>query len=138
MKRNPPEYTKSSGNVFADLGLPNADELLAKAMLVVQIASVIHARHLTQAQTAELLDTTQPNISALLAGKLDGFSMERLIRFLNALDQDVRIAVSAKHRGHDRGTVWVTDALNSVVDGQEETDAFVHAAAQRTLKKVEC
>ncbi len=85
--------TKGSGNVFRDLGLPDADLLQAKANLVHQIYALIEDRGLTQMQAADVLRVTQPKISALLYGRLDGFSMDRLVRFLNALDQDVKISV---------------------------------------------
>ena len=102
-----PEHIVSSGNVFADLGLPESDDLLAKAALVHQIASIARHRHLTQVETAGLLGTTQPKVSDLFAGKLAGFSMERLIRFLNALDRDVTIVVATKSRGSKRGRLEV-------------------------------
>ena len=107
MTRKEPEHTASSGNVFTDLGVPHSDELLAKAALAHQIASIATHRHLTQAETARLLNTTQPKISELFAGKLAGFSMERLIRFLNALDRDVRIVVSPKPRSRGHATLQV-------------------------------
>jgi len=88
--------TKGSGNVFRDLGLPDADLLQAKADLVHQISALIAERGLTQMQAAHVLRVTQPKISALLHGRLDGFSMDRLVRFLNALDQDVKISVGPK------------------------------------------
>jgi predicted XRE-type DNA-binding protein len=102
-----PEHTVSSGNVFADLGLPDSDELLAKAELAHQIASIAKHRHLTQSETARILGTTQPKVSDLFAGRLGGFSMERLIRFLNALDRDVHIVVTLKPKTSDRATVKV-------------------------------
>ena len=104
-----PEHQASSGNVFADLGLAESDELIAKAALARQIASITAHRHLTQAQAAHLLGTTQPKVSDLVAGKLSGFSMERLIRFLNALDRDVQINVSPKPRSRERAMLSVTD-----------------------------
>jgi predicted XRE-type DNA-binding protein len=107
MSADTPEYTRSSGNVFADLGLPECDELLAKAALANQIASIVSHRHLTQVETARVLGTGQPKVSALLAGKLDGFSIERLIRYLNALDRDVQIVVTPKPRGRDCATLRV-------------------------------
>jgi predicted XRE-type DNA-binding protein len=107
MSTDAPEYTRSSGNVFADLGLPESDELLAKAALANQIASIVGHRHLTQVETARALGTGQPKVSELLAGKLDGFSMERLIRYLNALGRDVQIVVTPKPRSRDRATVRV-------------------------------
>ena len=106
MNRTEPEHARGSGNVFADLELPAADELAAKAALAAQIASIADHRHLTQAQTAGLLGTTQPKISELFAGKLAGLS-ERLIRFLNALDRDVCIVVSRKPRSRERGRLQV-------------------------------
>jgi len=102
-----PEYTSSSGNVFADLGLPESDELLAKAALADQIAGIVGHRRLTQLETARVLGTGQPKVSELLAGKLDGFSIERLIRYLNALDRDVQIVVTPKPRNRDHATVRV-------------------------------
>jgi predicted XRE-type DNA-binding protein len=85
----------SSGNVFADLGLPNPDELLIKAELAHQISELISARQLTQTEAAEILGVDQPKISALMRGKLSGFSTERLFRFLNALGSNVEIRIIA-------------------------------------------
>ncbi len=98
------DVTPSSGNVFADLGLANADELLAKAELVRQIGREIDARGLTQKQAADAMGTTQPKVSDLLRGQSGGFSMDRLIRFLKAFDRDVEIVVKPKprSRGHAR------------------------------------
>jgi predicted XRE-type DNA-binding protein len=84
---------KGSGNVFADLGLPNADELLIKAELAHQISELIEARQLTQIAAAKLLGIDQPKVSALIRGKLSGFSIERLFRFLNALGSNVEIHI---------------------------------------------
>jgi predicted XRE-type DNA-binding protein len=103
----------SSGNVFADLGLPKADELQAKAALASQIASIVGHRHLTQVETARILGTGQPKVSELLAGRLDGFSIERLIRYLNALDRDVQIDVSPKPRSRAHATLKVTGKSRS-------------------------
>jgi len=95
--------TPSSGNVFADLGLPDADDLLAKANLALHIRRTIESRSLTQAQAARVLGIDQPKVSSIINGRLDGFSTERLMRFLNDLGCDVQISVSAPHpeaRGH--------------------------------------
>lgn len=91
----------SSGNVFADLGLPNPEEELAKAKIVRRISQAIRERGLTQAHAAEILEIDQPKASALLRGKFGGYSMDRLFRFLNALDQDVDIVIrpARKTRG---------------------------------------
>ncbi len=95
--------TPSSGNVFADLGLPDADDLLAKANLALHIRRAIETRKLTQAHAADLLGIDQPKVSLIINGRLDGFSTDRLMRFLNDLGCDVQISVSAPHpdeRGH--------------------------------------
>ena len=90
--------TRGSGNVFRDLGLPDAELLQAKADLVHRISVLIEERGMTQMRAAEVLGISQPKISALLHGRLDGFSMDRLVRFLNSLDQDVKISVRPKVR----------------------------------------
>jgi predicted XRE-type DNA-binding protein len=92
------EYTIGSGNVFADLGLPKPDDLLAKAELASKIVEEIERRRLTQSQAAALLGIDQPKISALKQGKLSGFSIERLMRFLLLLGRDIEIAVKGKPR----------------------------------------
>ncbi len=84
----------SSGNVFEDLGLPNSDELLIKAQLAHQISELIEMRHLTQSDAAKLLGVDQPKVSALMRGKLSGFSTDRLFRFLNALGSNVEIRIT--------------------------------------------
>ena len=87
------DHLLGSGNVFADLGLPNADEMLAKAELAQKIGAIISRRRLTQADAAKLLGVDQPKVSALLRGHLSGFSFERLMRFLILLGRDVEIVV---------------------------------------------
>ena len=86
----------SSGNIFADLDLPEPEELLAKAALGYQIRAVIVERGWTQVQAAAALGIAQPNVSALMAARLSGFSIERLLRLLLRLDQDIEIAVRPK------------------------------------------
>jgi predicted XRE-type DNA-binding protein len=102
------QVTASSGNVFADLGLEDASELSAKSGLVNKIALIIEARGLTQMQAAALLDIDQPKISNLLRGRLEGFSIERLFRFLTSLDQDVEIVI--RDKAHKHGAVQVSAA----------------------------
>lgn len=92
------KVTPSSGNIFADMGLPDAEELDAKARLGAAICRIVERRALTQAEAAAALGINQPKISALLHYKLDGFSVERLMRFLVALGQDIEIVVKAKPR----------------------------------------
>ena len=99
---------ESSGNVFADLGLPDAEERLTKADLAMQIAAAIRGRRLTQAKVAALLGIDQPKVSRLLRGQLSGFSTERLIHFLTLLGQDVTIGVTpAARRSRGLGHVSV-------------------------------
>lgn len=107
MTEQTPRYETGSGNVFADLGLPDSAALLAKARLAQQIAGIAAARGLTQGQTARALGTSQPKVSELFRGKLAGFSLERLIRFLNALGQDVDIRVTPRAPESERATVRV-------------------------------
>ncbi len=92
------DYIEGSGNVFADLGLPNADELLAKAELAIRITDILRRRRLTQVQAAEILAVDQPKVSALIRGRLAGFSIERLLRFLLLLGADVAITIQPHHR----------------------------------------
>jgi len=90
---------ESSGNVFADMGVADADGELTKAQLASHIRAVIKRRRLTQIMAAELVGIDQPKVSALLNGRLTNFSAERLMKFLAALGQDVKITVRAKPRG---------------------------------------
>jgi predicted XRE-type DNA-binding protein len=92
-------------NIFAALKLPNADEWLAKAELARAIRALIEARGLTQIEAATALGGVQSDISNLARGRLAGYSMERLYRFLNALDQDVRIVVRPKPHTRSHATV---------------------------------
>jgi len=104
------EVYHDSSNVFDDLGLPNPDERLAKAELARQILTIVTKRHLTQAKAAELLGIDQPKVSALMRGKLSGFSMERMFHFLNALGRDVQIVVKAKPRSRQQAHLRVAAA----------------------------
>src|ERR1700758_3688578 len=85
----------SIGNVFADLGRPNPEEALAKALLAQKIIDVIRHRRLTQVRAAMILDVDQLKISALMRGRLSGFSIERLMRFLMLLGHDIEITIKA-------------------------------------------
>ena len=94
-------FEVSSGNVFQDLGLPHPEERLLRADLAHRIATIIEDRHLTQRQAAALLGINQPKVSALQHGHLEGFSFERLARYLVALGQDVEVMVRpASSGGH--------------------------------------
>jgi len=83
--RKTPRVEHGSGNIFADLGLPNPSELLAKSELVSKINAIIRDRRLTQSQAATILGIDQPKISALRNGRLTEFSLRRLMRFSDAL-----------------------------------------------------
>jgi predicted XRE-type DNA-binding protein len=98
-KRQTLEQEPSSGNVFADLGLPDADEHLVKAGLMIRIARVIRQRGLTQTAAAKLMGIDQPKVSAMLAGQFRGYSVERLMRFLVALGHDVEIVIKPAKPG---------------------------------------
>jgi predicted XRE-type DNA-binding protein len=101
---------ESSGNVFADLGYPNAEEALAKARLAQRIAEIIEEKRLTQVGAAKLLGIDQPKVSKLRRGQLREFSTERLFRFLTALDQDVEIVIKRKPRSRRQARVSVIAA----------------------------
>jgi predicted XRE-type DNA-binding protein len=95
---------QSSGNVFTDLCLKNPEDMLVKSEFVQRICDIIVERKLTQTKAASLLGIDQPRISALMRGKLNGFSMDRLCRFLNALGRDVEIIVRPARRVGDADT----------------------------------
>src|SRR5579872_1569970 len=102
---NKPKYHRSSGNVYKDLDLPNAEEMKAKAALASSILSIIERKKWTQQEAANILNITQPKISLLSRGQFSGFSMEKLINLLNKLNQDVEIVIKDKqfsmnHVGH--------------------------------------
>ena len=101
------EYAIGSDNVFADLKLPDADQLLAKAQLTFEIASIIEQRGLTQTEAAQILGVDQPKVSALMRGKLSSVSIERLCRYLNELGSDVEIVVHHRPRRRTPGAVRV-------------------------------
>ncbi len=86
------EFEKSSGNVFADLGFPDAEERLQKADFSYEIYKAITSRGLTQREAAKILGIDQPKVSSIIRGNLKGFSLERLIALLKKLDIDVHIA----------------------------------------------
>ena len=93
-------YETSSRNVFEDIGVPNAEEHLVKAQLVFKIDQILKDRGLKQVEAADLFGIRQPDISKMLRGEFRQFSVERLLRFLVALDQDVEIVIRP-HRGRN-------------------------------------
>ena len=102
--------TRGTGNLFADLGYADADERQTKLRLAHAINGVITRRRLNQAAAAEKLGVNQPKVSALANYKLDGFSVERLMTFLTALDQDVEIVIRNKPRSRTAGRISVVAA----------------------------
>ena len=99
--------TAGSGNVFADMGLPEPEEELTKAQLASHIRQVIKRQRLTQIAAAALMGIDQPKVSALHNGRLSNFSSERLMRLLTALGQDVDITVRTKPRNRAHGRIRV-------------------------------
>lgn len=89
---------QGSGNPYADLGYPNADDMLVKAELARQIAQIIKGRRLTQQQAANLLGMTQPKLSEMLRGRFRGISQTKMIECLNHLGRDVNIVVKKASR----------------------------------------
>ena len=106
-RENDIRVTASSGNVFADMGLPEPEEELTKAQLASHIRNVIKRHRLTQAAAASLMGIDQPKVSALLNGRLANFSSERLMRLLTALGQDVEITVRAKPHNRPHGRIRI-------------------------------
>jgi predicted XRE-type DNA-binding protein len=108
--RNNESVVRSSGNVFADLGLRDASEKQTKVRLAVAIQQIVQARRLSQTAAAQLLDINQPKVSALVNYHVEGFSVERLLHFLNALDRDVEIVIRKKPRSRKTARIVVTEA----------------------------
>jgi predicted XRE-type DNA-binding protein len=106
-KTAPIEIESSTGNVFEDLGLPDAASRLAKAELARVIRKIIAEKGWTQRRSAEVLGIAPPDMSDLVRGKLARFSQERLERFLNALDMDIRIQVGPRRKGKKLANVTV-------------------------------
>jgi predicted XRE-type DNA-binding protein len=99
--------TRSNGNIFADLGLENSQEHYAKARLAILIGKMIEVQNLTQGQAASKIGLRQPDVSKLLRGKLEGFSLERLLNFVRALGSDVEIKIKPR-KPKQEGRILVT------------------------------
>lgn len=102
--------TRGARNVFADLGFPDAAERQAKLRLAYALNRLLEERNLAQAHAAKVLGVTQPKVSALRHYKLDGFSVERLMNLLTALDQDVEIVIRRKPRSRRAARIRVVAA----------------------------
>jgi predicted XRE-type DNA-binding protein len=105
--KKPVKAELSSGNVFADLGLPHPEQELLKAKLTLQIYRLVKKRGLTQTEAGEILGIRQPHVSALMRNRAGSFSVERLMDFLTALGQDVEITVKPTRKEHGSVSVLV-------------------------------
>jgi predicted XRE-type DNA-binding protein len=103
----PVGISESSGNVFADLGLPKPEQELMKARLTLQIYRIIRERGLTQVQAAKILGIKQPHVSLLMRNRAGSFAAGRLMEFLTALGQDVEIAVRPSRKVHGELSVMI-------------------------------
>lgn len=114
-------FTDGSGNIYADLGFANPEEEQSKARLARRIAELIKERGLSQAAAADLLGIDQPKVSALQRGRLGGFSLERLMRFLTRLDQDIEITVRPKAPSSHQGRIAVSSTPSEVATAASAT-----------------
>ncbi len=124
---------ESSGNVFADLNIPEPSLYKAKAELANQICTVIQERNLTQAEAAEILGINQPKVSALTKGNLDGFSSDRLFKFLNLLGQDIEIVIRPHTDAHREAGIKVSQDHQLQ---QEEEKLNIEPCKKKSLLEV--
>ncbi len=103
------KVTRSSGNIFADIGLPDATEHDLKAHVVICISRTIEAKKLTQTEAAKRMGVAQPDLSKVLRGQFNGFSLERLLGFVRALGSDVEIRIKPPRNKHE-GRLILTPA----------------------------
>lgn len=108
------DYEEGSDNIFADLGLDNAEELKTKTLLLIEIRRLVKKRKLKQIEIADLLDIPQSKVSKLLSGRSSGFSTDRLMHFLTDLDQDINITVKPKPKGRMDAHIVVSFPRESV------------------------
>jgi predicted XRE-type DNA-binding protein len=99
------EAHESSGNVFADLGLPDSEERLLKAGIVAELHRLIKERELTQVKAAKLVGISQPDLSHLLRGDFDDYSAERLMKMLTVFEQDIEIIMKPHRKAGQRGRI---------------------------------
>jgi predicted XRE-type DNA-binding protein len=111
-EENENTVTPGSGNVYADLGYENPEEMLLKAHLVRLLSKAMKAKGLNQDQAAEVLGIDQPKVSALIRGQFRGYSLERLFMFLNAFDLDVEVNVKAKPEDRERSSITVGSEIS--------------------------
>lgn len=106
--KNVARVTEGSGNVFADIGLPNPEQEMLKAQLTLQIYRILNGHGMTQVEIAKILGVQQPQVSLLMRNRAGNFSVGRLMEFLTALRQDVEITVRPTRKKH--GAVLVFSA----------------------------
>jgi predicted XRE-type DNA-binding protein len=104
---NSPNVELGSGNLWVDIGRPDADAALARATLMSRLVDILGEERLTAMRAAEILGTDEPTVSDLMRGKMSRFSLERLIAFLNALDRDVELTVRRRPPGSGRASRFV-------------------------------
>ena len=104
------EFERGTTNVYADLGYPDADDMLVKAQLATKIGEIIKRRRLTQVAAAEIVGMPQPKLSGLLRGQFRGISETKMMNCLTRLGRDVKIVVSPARRGVDMGHIEVLSA----------------------------
>jgi predicted XRE-type DNA-binding protein len=109
-KANDCRITESSGNIFADLGLPNPEERLLKSDLAIHIARLIRDKGLTQQDAARLAGVSQPQLSNIIRGRLSGYSVEKLLRIINCLGRRVEVRISARDVKPERAVTAVSVA----------------------------
>lgn len=109
--KNKEEVTESSGNIFDDLGFPDAEEANVKSMLAIKIFLIIKAKRLTQKEAAKIMKTDQPHVSDILRGKLSNFTIDRLLRCLLALGQDVEIKIKKQKTKKRPPRIYVSDGI---------------------------
>lgn len=133
-----PSFEIGSENIFQDLGFASPDVELAKAELALQIYHIIKQKKLTQTRAAALLGIDQAKVSTLVTGKLAGFSLERLFRFLNDLGQDIAIKIKPKVRTQEKGSTTVgpykkvrTNAMKNPVPSEVSRPNTIHAKKRR-------
>jgi len=108
-----PEYTVSSGNIFADLGVKNPEEMLLRADLAITIEKIIKKRKWTQQQAGDFLGIAQAEISEIIRGNIDHFTIERLLRFVRMLDRDIKITVEHIPKSRNEGRYKYKDDLRA-------------------------
>jgi predicted XRE-type DNA-binding protein len=104
------EAYESSGNIFADLGLPDADDRLLKSDIAVELRRLIRERQLTQVAAAKQLGITQPDLSNILRGRFQGYSVGRLMKMLTVFEQDIEIVMKPHRKAGDAGRITFKSA----------------------------